>query len=234
MRYLITTAAILLTVRPVHGADSASLRFIGFSTDGEYFAWEQYGVQDGSGFPWSTVTIQSTADGSVLHEFSVVLEDGFKGEGDPGAESMRLAHEALLCLSGGSWDRGSLLVHHPPTDMTFGGSQVTFCTTYYSPSYYIGDYTLDLVTVEIPGTEMEEYWGFPPLSLSVVFSDNITGLTRTVMDTSGGSGNLQWVFGYGIQDVWCIGDSVFAAAIQCVSIGFEGPDLRYLMTGWTI
>ncbi|MFO7626659.1 MAG: DUF2259 domain-containing protein [Candidatus Fermentibacteraceae bacterium] len=233
MRHL-TITVILLTAWPVPGADSASLRFMGFSTDGECFAWEQYGVQDGSGFPWSTVTIQSTADGAVIHEFSVVLEGWFKGDGDPGAESMRMASEALRELSIDGWETGSLLVHHPPTDMTFGGSSVTFCTTYYSPSYYLGDYTLDLVTVEIPRTEMEEFWGFPPLELSVRFSDNVTGLTRTVMETSDRTGNLQWVFGYSIQDVWCLGDSVFAAAIQCVSIGFEGPDLRYLMTGWTI
>lgn len=230
----VTIAVILLTVDPVTGADSALLRFIGFSTDGAYFAWEQYGVHDGSGFPWSTVTIQSTTDGSVIHEFSVVLEDDFKGEGDPGAESMRQASGALQELSDNRWDRGSLLVHHPPTDMTSRGSSVAFCTTYYSPSYYIGDYTLDLLTVEVPGTEMEEFWGFPPLDLSVVFTDNVTELTCTVMKTSERTGNLQWVFGYGIQDVWCMGDSVFAAAIQCVSIGFEGPDLRYLMTGWTI
>jgi len=180
------------------------------------------------------VTIQSTADGTVIHEFSVVLEDGFKGEGHPRAESRLLASEALHGLSGSGWIQGSLLVHHPPTDMTSAGESVTFCTTYYSPSYYIGDYTLSVLTVEIPGTEMEEFWGFPPLRLRVHFTDNRTGLVRTIMQSSDDADSHQWVFGYGIQDVWCMGDSVFAAAIQCISIGFEGPDLRYLMTGWTI
>ena len=38
---LLTIATILLTVWPVPGADSASLRFMGFSPDGECFALEQ-------------------------------------------------------------------------------------------------------------------------------------------------------------------------------------------------
>ena len=33
--------------------DFATLNFIGFSKDGRYLAFEEYGTQDGSGFPYS-------------------------------------------------------------------------------------------------------------------------------------------------------------------------------------
>ncbi len=225
---------LILAAGPSSAADSASLLFMGFSADGAHFAWEQYGIQDGSGFPWSTITIQSAEDGSVAGRFAVVMEDESRGLRDARLECLREASEALAGLSAGGWSEGRLLVHHPPTDMTHSGGSVTFCTTFYSPSYYLGDYTLELVTEEIPGTEMEEYWGFPPLSLSVVFTDNRTGSARTVRDASEPMDRDGWVFGFGIEDVRCMGDSIFAAAVRCVSIGFEGPDLRYLMTGWTI
>lgn len=41
--------------------DYASRNIIGFSTDGQYFAFEQYGVQDGSGFPYSEIFIIDAA-----------------------------------------------------------------------------------------------------------------------------------------------------------------------------
>ncbi len=216
------------------GAAAASLRFIGFSADGAYFAWEQYGIYDGSGFPWSTLSIQSTHDSSIAGEFAVVLEDEFCGGDDARELSMSQAVGLLGELSSEGWVEGGRLVHHPPTDMTPMGDSVTFCTTYFSPYYYIGDFTLGLRTEEIPGTEMEDIWGFPPVTLSVELTDNSSGETRVV----GGIGRAacleNWVFGYGIEDVWCLDDTVFAAAIQCLSVGFEGPDLTYRMVGWTL
>ncbi len=38
-------------------ADSAERRIIGFSPDGKWFAFEQFGVQDGSGFPYHDVYV---------------------------------------------------------------------------------------------------------------------------------------------------------------------------------
>ena len=40
--------------------DYASRHVIGFSADGRYFAFEQYGAQDGSGFPYAEIFIIDT------------------------------------------------------------------------------------------------------------------------------------------------------------------------------
>ena len=45
-------------------ADAAERAIIGFSPDGAYFAFEQYGIQDGSGFPYSDVFVLETATDS--------------------------------------------------------------------------------------------------------------------------------------------------------------------------
>lgn len=43
--------------------DFASREIIGFSPDGRYFAFEEYGVQDGSGFPYANIyVIDTTSD----------------------------------------------------------------------------------------------------------------------------------------------------------------------------
>jgi predicted secreted protein len=47
--------------------DAAGREVIGFSPDGRYFAFEQYGVQDGSGFAYSDImVIDATSDAWVV------------------------------------------------------------------------------------------------------------------------------------------------------------------------
>lgn len=55
-RCFITVLAGLL-ISQASAADLAELGSTGFSDDGAYFAFEQYGIQDGSGFPYSSITI---------------------------------------------------------------------------------------------------------------------------------------------------------------------------------
>ncbi len=48
---------LALTATAAPAADNAERAAIGFSPDGRYFAFEQYGVQDGSGFPYSEIFV---------------------------------------------------------------------------------------------------------------------------------------------------------------------------------
>jgi predicted secreted protein len=45
--------AVFILVRPAFAGDSAQLNVIGYSEDGRVFAFEEYGVLDGSGFAYS-------------------------------------------------------------------------------------------------------------------------------------------------------------------------------------
>lgn len=57
MRPLFTALAAfvyaILAALPARAGDAANLEILGFSADGGVFAFEQYGVQDGSGFPYA-------------------------------------------------------------------------------------------------------------------------------------------------------------------------------------
>ncbi len=52
---------IVLTIQvlasPAHAADSANMTMIGYSQDFRYFAFEQFGIQDGSGYPYSEIFV---------------------------------------------------------------------------------------------------------------------------------------------------------------------------------
>ena len=72
-------------------ADAADRAIIGFSQDGKYFAFEEYGVQDGSGFPYSSIYIinlesDTWVDGSPIR---VVVRD-------EKATSHDARHQALM------------------------------------------------------------------------------------------------------------------------------------------
>ncbi len=50
---LLTTAFLSAAVAAARAGDAADLEILGFSADGGIFAFEQYGEQDGSGFPYA-------------------------------------------------------------------------------------------------------------------------------------------------------------------------------------
>ncbi|WEX87005.1 DUF2259 domain-containing protein [Sinorhizobium garamanticum] len=68
MRTVVTTTLLAATIAAaeVRAGDFAALQPIGFSSDGNVFAFEEYGVQDGSGFPYSTIYVLDTRKDTFL------------------------------------------------------------------------------------------------------------------------------------------------------------------------
>ena len=62
----VAALASLLVASPAAAGDIASFRPIGFSPDGGIFAFEEYGIQDGSGFPYSSIFIIDTAKDAFI------------------------------------------------------------------------------------------------------------------------------------------------------------------------
>lgn len=55
LRSSVPALVTLLFAGAASAGDIASFRSIGFSGDGKIFAYEEYGIQDGSGFPYSNI-----------------------------------------------------------------------------------------------------------------------------------------------------------------------------------
>ena len=58
--------ASVLSTTAASAGDFASFQPIGFSADGSVFAFEEYGVQDGSGFPYSNIFFIDTRKDAFL------------------------------------------------------------------------------------------------------------------------------------------------------------------------
>lgn len=57
VRLVASLLALMMVALPALAGDRALINFIGYSDDGKYFAFEEYGVQDGSGFAYSSVYV---------------------------------------------------------------------------------------------------------------------------------------------------------------------------------
>jgi len=59
-------ALTLWACSPALAGDTAEINVLGFSADGSIFAFEEYGVQDGSGFPYANRFYIDTASDKFL------------------------------------------------------------------------------------------------------------------------------------------------------------------------
>ncbi|MGB3024382.1 DUF2259 domain-containing protein [Paradevosia shaoguanensis] len=65
-RLLLLAAFILLSALPARAGDAALIEFLGYSTDGDHFAFEEFGIQEGSGYAYSTIyVVQLSTDSWV-------------------------------------------------------------------------------------------------------------------------------------------------------------------------
>lgn len=100
-RLAASLGALILAAAPALAGDAAQFTPLGFSLDGRYFAFEEFGVQDGSGFPFSNifildVTADKWAGGSP---FRAVIEDEKPGLAEVRAEAAGQAARAIAELA---------------------------------------------------------------------------------------------------------------------------------------
>jgi len=96
-RLAVSLFALVLLVTTAQAADRALLNMLGYSQDGDYFAFEEFGVQDGSGFAFSTVYVVDLAHDKWTYgtPFSAVAQDENKPLAMARAEAMAKAKSKL-------------------------------------------------------------------------------------------------------------------------------------------
>ncbi|MHA1560109.1 MAG: DUF2259 domain-containing protein, partial [Alphaproteobacteria bacterium] len=128
--------------------DYADRLIIGFSPDGTYFAFEVYGIQDGSGFPYSSIYVIKTASDTWVEGTPVHIRlDDDTATLEAARNAAYVQTEAVLQeLSIGV--PGRHLVSNPITEVTNGRS-VEFLLRAYSPLQSTG-WTLTLQERALP------------------------------------------------------------------------------------
>src|SRR5687767_594253 len=119
-RNLILAALVLLfAVASADAGDFATLNFIGFSKDGKYLAFEEYGVQDGSGFPYSSIYFVDVAKNSyAAPPVNISIENEAMSESQARTRARTRAAATLRRLRIVDRNTGTLLVSRQLTDVS--------------------------------------------------------------------------------------------------------------------
>ncbi len=97
VRLAASLIAVLGLALPTAAADRALINMIGYSEDGNYFAFEQFGIQDGSGFAFSDVFVIDLVNDewTAGSPFEVQAEDEGRSLAEVRLEALSMAQDAF-------------------------------------------------------------------------------------------------------------------------------------------
>ena len=223
--------ACALAASPAAAGDRALIDFIGYSEDGRYFAFEEFGVQDGSGFAYSSIyVVDLPADKWISGTpVRVVLEDDAAGPAAARAEAReqaaatldRLAISApvhLIALNGDG----------EPGD----GLSLAFGAVGYAPGELQSAYRLSLEIFDATSAEdCVSFLGEEPKGYALLLEGE--GESRELHRDAGtlprsrGCPVTYRIYGVAARpDTGSLDDAV--AIVSVYPFGFEGPDRRFI------
>lgn len=233
MKYISTLISLvfitLYTCLSAFAGDFAKREIHGFSADGGLFAFEEYGVQDGSGFPYSNIYVVNTATDqwTAGSPFRVRLEDESKTIFDAREEARILAGTVMKSFE----NRGNVVATNHATELGIDTKRMIANPRLVVPP--IDDaIEFRLEEISFSGTQTCEAFGvtkgFRLLKIGTRDGDETTILHED--DSIPESRNCP--LSYDLADLithYPQGQSpAFAVLIRMQTVGFEGPDGRYL------
>ena len=223
--------AVLALAAPALAGDRALVDIIGYSENGQYFAFEEFGIQDGSGFAYSSIylidlttdswvvgtPIREQADDEGVSLSQIRAEVQLQAAPDLAGFGIDVPGEYAAMLGDGT----------PGAD----GQSLRFGWPGYGPGEVQGDYELRLSTFPTTAAApCAEWFSVDPMGYQLVITEGDT--EREIHR----DGNLPRSRGcpltyrlYGVVlpfNAGSAGDAV--ALISVYPGGFEGPDRRFI------
>ena len=210
--------------------DFAERRIIGFSDQGRYFAFEQFGRQDGSGFAYAEITVidveaDDWAPGAPIR---VLLRDETAGIAEARAKAAEQAAAILDKL--GIRHPGELLASNPPAELGRDPFKVGVNARYPLPGEG-QELTFTLEQFPLPAASCAGLSDQPVKGFRLKMKKADAGPLVLHEDTSipkSRSCPLGYAIGDVIRFVPAGQSAVYALLISVWRIGFEGPDRRFI------
>ena len=221
-------AALAIAGTSALAGDYAELEALGFSPDGRTFAFEEYGIQDGSGFPYSNIYVIDTLNDSWVSGTPIRVLTQSEAPLKPTRDQARnQARPILQARQVG--EPGNHVASNPPTEMSADPHRVLFLPRMLSPPGGTA-YDLSLTEISLPASNCPDvgdaYRGFR-LTLTSASTP-----TQTLANDTSIPSSRHCPLGYGISDVFTYypagGQPVLAIIVNMYTYGFEGPDRRFL------
>jgi predicted secreted protein len=227
----ICLAASLGMTAGAWAGDVAELEILGFNKDGGVFAFEEYGVQDGSGFPYANRYYIDTNDDSFLEGTPIrVRIDDENGTLEAARAQARQKGEAVVAQSELSANRGMTAGFNPVTELSADPHRmVVNPRPIFSPVDQPLEFRLDEIGMnDTQGCESHgEINGFRLLRIEA----QAGGATRLLHEDKSIPKSRGCPNGYRIGAVQTFSMdnlSSYAVLIAVRQYGFEGPNFRWI------
>ncbi|MHC1548709.1 DUF2259 domain-containing protein [Phyllobacterium sp. K27] len=214
--------------------DAAKLDIIGFSKDGGTFAFEEYGVQDGSGFPYANRFYIDTATDKFLSKTPVRIRLDDENSSIENARSKAEQDgQALTSLPDAELreNAGQTVASNPVTELSSDPFRVTVNPRPIFPALD-ASLTIALQETAVPASQdcqnMGEIKGF-----RLTLTEDKPGVKSELLHEDKAIPSSRGCpLGYSIGAVQTFypdgSKPVVAVMIAVRGVGFEGPDYRWL------
>ncbi len=221
-------AAALGLLAPVASAgDAADRTIIGFSPDGRYFAFAEHGVQDGSGFPYANGYVIDTSNDSWIAGTPVRVMLESEDEGADAAIEKMMQRLAPIVEGHAITTTPEIVVRNPITQVTDDAHASRFVRRALLPADGYA-YTLNLEEKPIEATDCPADLAGPYMGMSLTLITP-SGTEITLADDASIPASRRCPLGYRISEVmFAPGTNVMAVLLDVMSLGFEGPDRRFM------
>lgn len=229
LRTLVGTVGLAAGCSFAQAGDLAQLNILGFSKDGAVFAFEEYGVQDGSGFPYANRFYIDTENDSFVagSPVRVRLEDEQAGV-ETAREQAKKQGETILRQAELDENRGYTAGINAITELSADPARMAVNPRPVMPAIDEPlEFRLETLPLQQTGSclDVTQLVGFRLLRIEA------GGAAKTVhADTAvPKSRGCPYAYRLGaIQTFSAQNLSAFAVLIAIESVGFEGPDVRWL------
>lgn len=238
MKNIFTTVYAFLVIIFAAGisiaGDFATLNVIGFSPSGRYMAFEEYGTQDGSGFPYAnTFFIDVSKNAFAAAPVKTVVNDDSASESAARKRAMALSAKKLKQFGIVIGNTGRLVLSHLITDKTLdtnegeGGSNVVRFYDQYGSFYHKGDYELTLNAVKVSEKKCSDYTEQGTYMFEIKLTNKDDNSNKFLQKDTSLPESRGCPLSYRLQNVYLYKGSI-AVFVNVFTQGFEGPDMRYL------
>lgn len=230
-RLLITAVAPAFMALAADAADWADREILGFSRDGAYFAFEEFGVQDGSGFPYSNVFVIDTGRDAWVEgtPVRVLVEDETVPLATARAQARRDAEAVIDSLGILPRAEYRVVVSNPPSEMSADPHAVRFLSDFFAN---LTDRVWSLELTPLPMAEGANCANLGPVAGFRLDLTDPQGTARTLHEDAAIPASRFCPRDYAITDVLIYrppeGDPVMVVLLNVIRQGFEGLDRRYL------
>lgn len=224
--------ALLIANTAAKAGDFAEFRSLGFSKDGSVFAFEQFGIQDGSGFPYAERYFINTKTDTFIKPspFKIRLDD----ENASITDARKLVANASAALMA-QYDIGAapaiIAAFNPSTEISSSGSDLKYHPFSYEPNSN-DPHQLMLQTYTLPAKGICADIQDHAIGFNLKLKTASDALPVTLHEDTNIPSSRNCPTDYRLGGVLVYNDfgqpSIHIALILVKSFGFEGPDGRWI------